>query len=373
MANAHSHAFQRDLRGLAERPGARDDFWSWRTEMYAPRAGARPRLDARRRPRASTPRWSPPATARSASSTTSTTSPTARRTTSPNAMAIAVAEAARRRPACDRHLPLPSPGGADRPRRPSQRASATPTSRRFLRARRRAARVGRRARRRRRSASPRTACARCRPLARGDRRLRRATHGLVRHVHAHEQRARARRVPRRARLLADRAARAHRLPRAAHERRPRHPRDRRATSPCWRDTRHDRRLLPDDRGQPRRRLPAGAAPTATPACALAIGSDSQVRVDPFEEARELETGARREGQTRRALLADHGDLWGELARNGWRSLGLEGGARSTSTSTIPTCAASRQDELPLALATCASAGVVCRQASRVRAGGGSLS
>src|SRR3954465_5708389 len=35
MGNAHSHAFQRDLRGVAERPGAPgDDFWSWRTEMF---------------------------------------------------------------------------------------------------------------------------------------------------------------------------------------------------------------------------------------------------------------------------------------------------------------------------------------------------
>src|SRR5579875_1733346 len=37
MANAHSHAFQLDLRGAAERvsaAGAGDDFWSWRTEMY---------------------------------------------------------------------------------------------------------------------------------------------------------------------------------------------------------------------------------------------------------------------------------------------------------------------------------------------------
>src|SRR4051812_47883223 len=35
MVNAHSHAFQRDLRGVAERPGAPgDDFWSWRTEMF---------------------------------------------------------------------------------------------------------------------------------------------------------------------------------------------------------------------------------------------------------------------------------------------------------------------------------------------------
>src|SRR3954470_13897685 len=35
MVNAHSHAFQRDLRAVAERPGAPgDDFWSWRTEMF---------------------------------------------------------------------------------------------------------------------------------------------------------------------------------------------------------------------------------------------------------------------------------------------------------------------------------------------------
>ena len=38
MANAHSHAFQRDLRGVGERPAperTRDDFWSWREAMYA--------------------------------------------------------------------------------------------------------------------------------------------------------------------------------------------------------------------------------------------------------------------------------------------------------------------------------------------------
>ena len=38
MPNAHSHAFQRGLRGRAERPGpagTNDDFWTWRTEMFA--------------------------------------------------------------------------------------------------------------------------------------------------------------------------------------------------------------------------------------------------------------------------------------------------------------------------------------------------
>src|SRR5437763_1445855 len=34
MPNAHSHAFQLDLRGRGERPHPGDDFWSWRTEMY---------------------------------------------------------------------------------------------------------------------------------------------------------------------------------------------------------------------------------------------------------------------------------------------------------------------------------------------------
>lgn len=36
LASAHSHAFQRALRGDAERPGPEgtDDFWSWRTAMY---------------------------------------------------------------------------------------------------------------------------------------------------------------------------------------------------------------------------------------------------------------------------------------------------------------------------------------------------
>src|SRR5262249_20186647 len=36
MINAHSHAFQRAMVGLTERAGSSDDnFWSWRTLMYA--------------------------------------------------------------------------------------------------------------------------------------------------------------------------------------------------------------------------------------------------------------------------------------------------------------------------------------------------
>jgi formimidoylglutamate deiminase len=97
---------------------------------------------------------------------------------------------------------------------------------------------------------------------------------------------------------------------------------------------------------------------------LAIGSDSQVRVDPFEEARELETGARRERQTRHALLAATGDLWGELCRNGLASLGLDGAPEGVATIDVdlghPDLRGVTDEDLPYALATCASAGVVAR-------------
>src|ERR1700722_8167359 len=41
MVNVHSHAFQRDMRGAAERisaAAAGDDFWSWRRAMFEPGA-----------------------------------------------------------------------------------------------------------------------------------------------------------------------------------------------------------------------------------------------------------------------------------------------------------------------------------------------
>src|SRR6202042_3058893 len=63
---------------------------------------------------------------------------------------------------------------------------------------------------------------------------------------------------------------------------------------------------------------------------LAIGTDEQVRIDPFEELREMETLARREGQTRFALLAAAGgDLWGQAVANGRASLGLQDAAPGT--------------------------------------------
>ena len=93
---------------------------------------------------------------------------------------------------------------------------------------------------------------------------------------------------------------------------------------------------------------------------LAIGTDSQVRIDPFEECRELETLARREGQTRDALLAAAGgDLWGRLVADGRASLGLSGpGASLEVDLEHPDLAGVAEDDLALALTTCASAGVV---------------
>jgi formimidoylglutamate deiminase len=95
---------------------------------------------------------------------------------------------------------------------------------------------------------------------------------------------------------------------------------------------------------------------------MAIGSDSQVRLDPFEEARELESGARRERESRAALIAAaDGDLWGELATNGRRSLGID--ARRTGTIRVDMGHTDLRgvgpDELSAALVTCASSAVVC--------------
>jgi formimidoylglutamate deiminase len=93
---------------------------------------------------------------------------------------------------------------------------------------------------------------------------------------------------------------------------------------------------------------------------IAIGSDSQVRIDPFEEARELETGARRQGQTREGLLAAYGDLWDELVRNGAASLGLDTGTLPLVELDLshPSLRGVAPEVLPLAIATCATADAV---------------
>jgi formimidoylglutamate deiminase len=94
---------------------------------------------------------------------------------------------------------------------------------------------------------------------------------------------------------------------------------------------------------------------------LAIGTDEQTRIDPFEELREMETLARREGQTRDALLAAAGgDLWGRTLTNGRASLGLEDAEPATIELDLdhPELASVAERDLGLALATCASAAIV---------------
>lgn len=91
---------------------------------------------------------------------------------------------------------------------------------------------------------------------------------------------------------------------------------------------------------------------------LAIGSDSQVRIDPFEEVRELETLARREGLTRTGLLGDDGDLWGRVTAAGARSIGIENAGTITLDLTHPALAGVSEADLPWALATAATAATV---------------
>jgi formimidoylglutamate deiminase len=97
---------------------------------------------------------------------------------------------------------------------------------------------------------------------------------------------------------------------------------------------------------------------------LAIGSDSQVRVDPFEEVRELETGARREREQRVGVLPDVADLWGALCRDGAASLGLpdpaHAGPRVELDAAHPTVRDVPCGDRARALATVGSAALVRR-------------
>ena len=365
MVNAHSHAFQRSVRGRAERPGGEgtDDFWTWRTEMFR-LAGS---LD--------------PTTMRQLASETYAEmvgagygvvgefhyvhhQPDGTPYPEPNEMAFAVAEAA-----AEAGLPivlLPAAyhrggwsDGSDLPPAPGQRRFCDPDVESFL-SRLEALRVWA-------AGVPGVSVG----VAAHSVRAVPSTwleaiaeyserHGLVRHVHAHEQR----------RELDECQAEHGCSPIELLER----------TGFLGRSASviHGIHVTPADVAILARtgatvvscpttegnlgdgHLPAMAyAEAGVP---LAIGSDSQVRIDPFEEARELETGSRRERQLRAGLLAAVGDLWGELCRNGYRSLGL--GAEPDEQARIeidlerPELAGIDAEDLPLALVTCASAAVV---------------
>jgi formimidoylglutamate deiminase len=362
MPNAHSHAFQLGLRGLGERaaPGAhaQDDFWTWRTEMFR-LAGAMT-----------------PDTMRSVAERLYREmraagygavgefhyvhhQPDGTPYDEPNIMAFAVAEAALA--AGLEIVLLPAAyhrngwDGGDRPPQDGQRRFCDPDVATFLErvdalrawaAGRPGVRVGVAAHSVRAVPAPWLEAI----AAYADE------HDLVRHVHAHEQRRELQETAAehgctpiellaRTGFLGPRSSIVHGI----------HVGERDVALLADSDT-----IVvscPTTEGN----LGDGYLPALAYRDArvrLAIGSDSQVRVDPFEEARELETGARRERQTRFGLLSSYGDLWGELVANGRASLGLDAAARVAVDLDHPQLADCPVEDLPLALVTCASAGVV---------------
>ena len=362
MANAHSHAFQRRMRGRAERPGQGDvdDFWTWRSEMFRLAGeldpdGMRAAAEAAYREMSSAgygavgefhyihhqPDGTPYA--------------------NPNEMAHAVAAGA-----LAAELPivlLPAAyhrngwDGRDLPPAPGQRRFCDPDVDTFLTrvdGLRRWAEsvegvaVGIAAHSVR--AVPAGWLA---PIAEYSERC-----GLVRHIHAHEQRRELEQCQaehgcspiellEQTGFLGDRASVIHGIHVSVR----------------------DVELLarsgttviscPTTEGN----LGDGYLPAMSyleAGVPLAIGSDSQVRIDPFEEARELETLSRRERELRSGLLAAVGDLWRELCHNGYRSIGLHSGAVRPIELNLehPDLRGIEPIDLPLALVTCASAGVV---------------
>ncbi len=364
MVNAHSHAFQLDLRGVGERvvTGAGEDFWSWRTEMYRLAAG----LDPESMRAVGHRVYGMMAAAGYGAvgefhyvhhQPDGTPYPD-----DANVMATTLAEAALD---CGLEITLlPAAyhrAGPGRAASEGQRRFCDPSVAAFLE------RVdGLRA-----WAAGRAGC-RVGVAAHSVRAVPAdwleaiaayaERHGLVRHVHAAEQRRELAECEaehgcspiellRRTGFLGPRTSVVHAI----------HVSD--ADVASLAESRSVVVTCPTTEGN----LGDGILPALRYRDAgvrLAIGTDEQVRIDPFEELRELETLARREGETRDALLAAAGgDLWGATAAVGRASLGLD--AVPTPEIEIdlshPDLARVAERDLPWALATCASAGVVRRR------------
>jgi formimidoylglutamate deiminase len=361
MANAHSHAFQLDLRGAGERLSPGDDFWSWRTEMYRLASSHTPETMAEVGGRV----YGQMAAAGYGAvgefhyvhhQPDGTPYP------EPNAMAIALAQAARGAGMEITLLPAAYHrggwAGSDSPPDAGQVRFCDPSVEAFLERidalREWAAGVD--------GVSVGVAAHSVRavptPWLREIARYTDA-HGLVRHIHASEQRrelaecqAEHRCSPiellARTDFLGPRTSVIHAI----------HVSDRDVallaqsesivvTCPTTEGNLGDG-FLPGLRYRD-----AGVR--------LAIGTDEQTRIDPFEELREMETLARREGHTRFALLAAaDGDLWGQMVTNGRASLGLAPAPVAEIALDLdhPDLANVAEGDLMLAVATCASAGVV---------------
>jgi formimidoylglutamate deiminase len=367
MVNAHSHAFQRGLRGVAERmrPEATDDFWTWRTEMFALAGGLDP--DGMR----SLAEQVYDEMAGAGYGTVGEFhyvhhQPDGTPYADPNAMATAVCEGAR---AAGLPIVLLAAAyhrngwdGRDVPPVAGQRRFCDPDVETFLTRldalRAWASTVD--------GVSVGVAAHSVRAVPGGwlsEIASYAEEHGLVRHVHAHEQRRELAECQaehgctpiellERTGFLGPRTSVIHGIHVSARD------------VSLLAETGTIVVSCPTTEGN----LGDGYLPAMTlheAGVPLALGSDSQVRIDPFEEVRELETGSRRERQLRSGLLSAVGDLWEELCVNGYRSLGLEAGAligeRSVQIDVShPDLRGVPERDLRLALATCASAGVVRR-------------
>ncbi|MDR9370852.1 formimidoylglutamate deiminase, partial [Conexibacter sp. JD483] len=365
MANAHSHAFQRDMRGAAERPApeanARDDFWSWRTAMFA----AADRLDPERmRDVAARVYGEMRAAGYGVVGEFHYVhhQPDGTPYAEPNALAHAVAEGARDVGLAIVLIPAAYHrngwDGRDRPPAGGQRRFCDPDVERFL------ARVdalrGWAAGRPGVSVAVAAHSVRAVPASWLEAIAAYAeAHGLPRHVHAHEQRRELAECAaehgcspiellRRSGFLGPSTSVIHGVHVSAADVRALAQTDTIVVS------------CPTTEGN----LGDGHLPAMVyreAGVRLAIGSDSQVRVDPFEEVRELETGARRERELRAGLLAGApgGDLWAELVANGRASLGLDAAAPPVGIDLAhPQIAGIAPEDLARAWATCASASVV---------------
>src|ERR671919_870884 len=378
MPNAHSHAFQRGLRGRAERvarsgpragsaPSATDDFWSWREAMYAV-AGELDPDSIEEAGRAAYDEMASAGYGAVGEFQYVHHRPDGRPYDDPNAMAKALARAARA--AGLRIVLLPAAyarAGPGKPPEPRQRRFCDPSPAAFL------ARV-----------DELRAWADAQPgvsvgvAAHSTRAVpaewleaiaaHSEEYGLVRHVHAAEQPRELEEVQaehgcspiellERTGFLGPLAGVVH----AIHV-------NARDIELIWASG-ATIVSCPTTEGN----LGDGHPPLLEfrdAGIPIAIGSDSQVRIDPFEEARELETLARREGLTRHALLAAKGDLWADLCRAGARSLGIETAGEVEIDPEHPDLRGIDPDDLPSALVTCASAGVVRTGSSEAAGAGG---
>jgi formimidoylglutamate deiminase len=359
MANAHSHAFQLDLRGIGERVGRPgDDFWSWRTEMYR-LAGAHDPVSMRAVGDRVYGQMAAAGYGAVGEFHYVQHQPDGTPYDEPNAMAIALAEAAVHAGLEITLLPAAyHRGGPGVEPTAGQRRFCDPTVEAFLdrldglrewAADRPGVSVGVAAHSTR--AVPASWLEAIAQYA--DR------HGLVRHVHASEQRRELAEIEAehgcspialldRTGFLGPRTSVIHAI----------HVDD--ADVELLARSQSIVVTCPTTEGN----LGDGVLPGLRYRDAgvrLAIGTDEQTRIDPFEELREMETLARREGQTRDALLAAaDGDLWGATLTNGRASLGLEDSSPEMIEIDLdhPELAGVAEADLGLALATCASAGIV---------------